>query len=205
MLHCVQFTYQHHHLDSASSTTSLYPEAAIPITSTHVYLGLCRRSGSSGSSRVGGSSPCLPPPSSPPSPGLWLLSVSPSPPSSPWLSACPLPPPPSIGVFVRDWAWRHRRVEVRRVRAWVSNTWDPHPDPAARPGRRFGPSRRSSRPIAFQCRFLRIQICPMLWLCAALTCQRLPVSTGPPQHHHGPGIETKRGRCPREDKRDEAR
>lgn len=155
------------------------------------HLGRCTRSGSSGSSPVGGSSSDLQPFSSsaapvvsPPFPGLWLPSVVPSPPSSPWLSFCPPLSLPLIGVFVQDSAWQVPQMELRPV----------HLEPktmryacalcsdSALNLRRYFRSRSSHlslRLTVFQCRFRRIQICPMCWLCAVLTFLRLPMSNSP--------------------------
>lgn len=172
---------------------------------TSRHLRLCTQSGSSGSCPVGVSSGHLQPLSSsaapaasPPSPGLWLLSVSPSPPSSPWLSVCPPLSLPLIGVFVQDSAWQAPRIEPRSIVHLVPETMGGAcalgSDSALNLRRHFRScsSHLSLSVAVFQCRFRRIQICPMCWLCAVLTFQRLPMSIKLPKTRHHYYIKTKR-------------
>lgn len=150
------------------------------------YLGRCTQSDSSGSSPVGGSSPFLQhlsssaaPVVSPPFPGLWLLSASPSPPSSPWLPVCPPLSLPLIGVFVWDSSWQVPQIEMSSVHLEPKTMGGGYALCSALNLRRCFRSRSSHlslRLTAFQCRFRRIQRCPMCWWCAVLTFPRLPVS-----------------------------
>lgn len=167
------------------------------------YLGLRTQSGSSGSSPVGGSSSYLQPLSSfaapvvsPPFPGLWLLSVSPSTPSSPWLSVCPPLSLLLIGVFVQDLTWQAPQIEPRSVHLEPKSMGDVCAlcSDSALNLRRYFRSRSSHlslRLTAFQCRFRRIQICPMCWLCAILTFQRLPMSIKLSKTQHNIYMKTK--------------
>ena len=161
------------------------------VQTVRLYLDLCRQWDSWGSSPASDSSGSPQPPSSaaapassPPSPGLWMLSGSPSPPSSPWLSLCPPPPPPCCGVSSQDPVCRSHDVAAKR-RFGLSRfsllgrfcVWGLNSDADLCTESWllwFDWSRRGLTEPLSQCRFpLQIQIFPKRPLCAKQTFQSI--------------------------------